>query len=79
MFHLFTEERNISCKNNKRDYDDTCQTKDEKLIKFVKQKLALTVNSDATLDVITSNLMFLTHYLMFDVFADESDVKQSGC
>ena len=28
--------------------------------------------SDATLDVITSNLMF-------DVFADESDVKQSGC
>ena len=35
--------------------------------------------SDATLDVITSNLMFSTHHLLFDVFADESDVKQSGC
>ena len=35
--------------------------------------------SDATLDVITSNLMFSTHHLMFDVFANESDVKQSGC
>jgi len=35
--------------------------------------------SDATLDVITSNLMFSTHHLMFDVFADKSDVKQSGC
>ena len=31
--------------------------------------------SDATLDVTTSNLMFSTHHLMFDVFADECDVK----
>jgi len=23
--------------------------------------------------------MFSSHHLMFDVFADESDVKQSGC
>ena len=35
--------------------------------------------SDATFDVITSNLMFSIHHLMFDIFADESDVKQSGC
>ena len=35
--------------------------------------------NDATFDVITSNLKFLTHHLMFDDFIDESDViKQSG-
>ena len=41
--------------------------------------IGLLTISDATLDVITSNLMFSTHHLMFDVFADESDVKRSGC
>ena len=41
--------------------------------------LAKIFDSDATIDVITSNLMFLTHQLMFDVFVDEFDVKQSDC
>ena len=42
------------------------------------EKISIPTN-DATFDVITSNLMFSTHHLMFDVFADESDVRQSGC
>ena len=40
-------------------------------------KINNTRTSDAILDVITSNLMFSTHHLIFDVSADESDVKQS--
>ena len=50
------------------------------VICFVSSKNFLYMScSDATLDVITSNLMLSTHHLMLDVFADESDVKQSGC
>ena len=49
------------------------------VIFVIFQKKISIPTSDATFDVITSNLMFSTHHLMFDVFADESDVRQSGC